>query len=44
MVTRYGPTKKTGMMIKMQTLDCPCNVLEQAAFSGLELDAPIDHG
>jgi len=42
---RYGyqiwTDQKTGMMIKMQTLDARANVLEQAAFSELELDAPM---
>ncbi len=33
--------QKTGMMIKLQTLDANGNVLEQAAFSELELDAPV---
>ncbi len=42
---RYGyriwTDQKTGMMIKMQTLDASDNVLEQAAFSELDLDAPV---
>jgi sigma-E factor negative regulatory protein RseB len=42
---RYGyqiwTDQKTGMMIKMQTLDASANVLEQAAFSELELNAPV---
>ncbi|MDR3370551.1 MucB/RseB C-terminal domain-containing protein [Rhodoferax sp.] len=42
---RYGyqiwTDQKTGMMIKLQTLDASGNVLEQAAFSELELDAPV---
>jgi sigma-E factor negative regulatory protein RseB len=42
---RYGyqiwTDQKTGMMIKLQTLDARANVLEQAAFSELELDAPV---
>jgi sigma-E factor negative regulatory protein RseB len=43
---RYGyriwTDQKTGMMIKVQTLDASDNVLEQAAFSELELDAPVN--
>lgn len=42
---RYGyqiwTDQKTGMMIKLQTLDASGNVLEQAAFSELELEAPV---
>jgi sigma-E factor negative regulatory protein RseB len=42
---RYGyqiwTDQKNGMMIKLQTLDASGNVLEQAAFSELELDAPV---
>jgi sigma-E factor negative regulatory protein RseB len=42
---RYGyqiwTDQKTGMMIKLQTLDASGNVLEQAAFSELKLDAPV---
>ena len=42
---RYGyqiwTDQKTGLMIKIQTLDAHANVLEQAAFSELELDAPV---
>jgi len=33
--------QKTGLMLKLQTLDPAGNVLEQAAFSDLQLDAPV---
>ncbi len=33
--------RKTGLMVKLQTLDPLGNVLEQAAFSELQLDAPV---
>ncbi|MCB8746675.1 MucB/RseB C-terminal domain-containing protein [Rhodoferax sp. U2-2l] len=33
--------QKTGLMVKLQTLDPVGNVLEQAAFSELQLDAPV---
>jgi len=33
--------KKTGLVIKLQTLDGEGHVLEQAAFSDLKLDAPV---
>jgi sigma-E factor negative regulatory protein RseB len=33
--------QKTGLIIKLQTLDATGNVLEQAAFSELQLDAPV---
>ena len=33
--------RKTGLMVKLQTLDPAGNVLEQAAFSELQLDAPV---
>lgn len=33
--------KKSGLVVKLQTLDADGNVLEQAAFSELQLDAPV---
>lgn len=33
--------QKTGLMLKLQTLDPSGNVLEQAAFSELQLEAPV---
>lgn len=33
--------RKTGLMVKLQTLDAVGNVLDQAAFSELQLDAPV---
>jgi sigma-E factor negative regulatory protein RseB len=33
--------QKTGMVLKLQTLDASHRVLEQAAFSELQLDAPV---
>lgn len=33
--------RQTGLMVKLQTLDPMGNVLEQAAFSDLQLDAPV---
>ena len=33
--------RKTGLMVKLQTLDAAGQVLEQAAFSELQLDAPV---
>jgi sigma-E factor negative regulatory protein RseB len=33
--------KRTGLVIKLQTLDADGNVLEQVAFSELQLDAPL---
>jgi len=33
--------KKTGLVVKLQTLDVEGQVLEQAAFSELQLDAPV---
>lgn len=33
--------RKTGLMVKLQTLDPDGHVLEQAAFSELKLDAPV---
>lgn len=42
---RYGyriwSEKKTGLVVKLQTLDADGKVLEQAAFSELQLDAPV---
>lgn len=45
---RYGyrvwSEKKTGLVIQLQTLDLEGRVLEQSAFSELQLDAPVDMG
>lgn len=45
---RYGyrvwSEKKTGLVIQLQTLDLDGRVLEQAAFSELQLDAPVSMG
>nr|WP_315431192.1 MucB/RseB C-terminal domain-containing protein [uncultured Albidiferax sp.] len=42
---RYGyriwSEKKSGLVVKLQTLDADGRVLEQAAFSELQLDAPV---
>lgn len=38
---RIWSEKKTGLVIKTQTLDTEGGVLEQAAFSELQLDAPV---
>lgn len=42
---RYGyriwSEKKSGLVVKLQTLDVDGQVLEQAAFSELQLDAPV---
>jgi sigma-E factor negative regulatory protein RseB len=42
---RYGyriwSEKKSGLVVKLQTLDVDGRVLEQAAFSELQLDAPV---
>jgi len=42
---RYGyrvwSEKKSGMVVKLQTLDVDGRVLEQSAFSELQLDAPV---
>ena len=42
---RYGyriwSERKSGLVVKLQTLDTEGNVLEQAAFSELQLDAPV---
>lgn len=45
---RYGyriwSEKKTGLVIQLQTLDLNGQVIEQAAFSELQLDAPVSMG
>ncbi len=38
---RIWSEKKTGLVVKLQTLDTEGRVLEQAAFSELQLDAPV---
>ncbi len=38
---RVWSEKKTGLVVKLQTLDPDGRVLEQAAFSDLQLDAPV---
>lgn len=38
---RIWSEKKTGLVVKLQTLDAEGRVLEQAAFSELQLDAPV---
>ncbi|HSI55867.1 MAG TPA: MucB/RseB C-terminal domain-containing protein [Ramlibacter sp.] len=38
---RIWSEKKTGLVVKLQTVDPEGNVLEQAAFSELALDAPV---
>ncbi|NML46900.1 transcriptional regulator [Ramlibacter sp. G-1-2-2] len=38
---RIWSEKKSGLVVKLQTLDGDGNVLEQAAFSELQLDAPV---
>lgn len=38
---RIWSEKKTGLVIKLQTLDADGKVLEQAAFSELQLDVPV---
>jgi sigma-E factor negative regulatory protein RseB len=38
---RIWSEKKTGLVMKLQTLDLDGSVLEQAAFSELQLDAPV---
>lgn len=38
---RVWSEKKTGLVLKLQTLDAQQRVLEQAAFSELNLDAPL---
>lgn len=41
---RIWSEKRTGLVIKLQTLDAAGRVLEQAAFSELQLDAPVKMG
>lgn len=45
---RYGyrvwSEKKTGLVIQLQTVDADGRVIEQAAFSELQLDAPVSIG
>lgn len=45
---RYGyriwSEKKSGLVVKLQTLDTDGRVLEQAAFSDLQIDAPVKMG
>lgn len=38
---RIWSEKKSGLVVKLQTLDTEGNVIEQAAFSELQLDAPV---
>ena len=38
---RIWSEKKSGLVVKLQTLDAAGRVLEQAAFSELQLDAPV---
>lgn len=38
---RIWSEKKTGLVVKLQTLDADGQVIEQAAFSELQLDAPV---
>lgn len=38
---RLWSEKKTGLVVKLQTTDADGNVLEQAAFSELQLDVPV---
>lgn len=38
---RIWSEKKSGLVVKLQTLDTEGNVLEQSAFSELQLDAPV---
>jgi sigma-E factor negative regulatory protein RseB len=38
---RIWSEKKSGLVVKLQTMDAEGNVLEQAAFSELQLDAPV---
>jgi sigma-E factor negative regulatory protein RseB len=38
---RIWSEKRTGLVVKLQTLDLDGSVLEQAAFSELQLDAPV---
>lgn len=41
---RIWVERKTGLVVKLQTLDVNGKVLEQAAFSELQLDAPVKMG
>ena len=41
---RVWSEKKTGIVLKLQTLDSDGRTLEQAAFSELQLDAPVSMG
>ena len=41
---RVWSEKKSGLVIKLQTLDVDGRVLEQAAYSELQLDAPVSMG
>jgi sigma-E factor negative regulatory protein RseB len=38
---RIWAEKRSGLVVKLQTVDAEGNVLEQAAFSELQLDAPV---
>ncbi len=38
---RIWSEKRTGLVVKLQTLDAQAQVLEQVAFSELQLDAPV---
>lgn len=38
---RIWSEKKSGLVVKLQTMDAAGNVLEQAAFSELQFDAPV---
>ncbi len=41
---RIWSEKKSGLVVKLQTLDVDGRVVEQAAFSELQLDAPVSMG
>ena len=41
---RVWSEKKSGLVVKLQTLDVDGRVLEQAAYSELQLDAPVSMG
>ena len=41
---RVWSEKKSGLVVKLQTLDVDGHVVEQAAFSELQLDAPVSMG
>ena len=41
---RIWSEKKSGLVVKLQTLGAHGEVLEQAAFSDLKIDAPVDMG